>query len=202
MCAKGLSHLDLHAARARNPSLDQDFVASLDLADISDGIHRRAKDDRQRRCLFGRQAGVVLQKESRGHLHVLGVRAPSAESRQGEARRARHRAHIEVGFLLRKTGRRDDALADLEPRDTLSQFGHLARGVGTQDVREWDLLRDRTLTDVVIESVHARCQDLNQDMAELRTRTIHALIPEHVKIAKLVEHDGLHLGEFRPRAGH
>ena len=87
------------------------------------------------------QAGVILEHPVGGHLHVLGIGAPAPQAGQREAGRRDRGGDVVVLLFGRVAGRGDYAVADLEILDPFAQFGHLARGVGAQDVGKgklWD----------------------------------------------------------------
>ncbi len=174
------------------PGLDQYLVAGFDFADIPEGIHCRPQGNGQGGRFLGRQPGIVLHDETRGHFQELGIRTPPAETRQGEARRGNDGPHVEIGFLLGKPRRRDHALADLEARDSISQDSHLTGGIGSQDVREGDLRCDRSLANVVVEAVDTGSEHLDQDMAGLGLGRRDVLVLQNIEVTEFVYHCCFH----------
>ena len=172
--------------------MHQHLVAGHDTADRLDGMDGGRQHHRERRRLFGREARLVLDRGTGGHLDVLGIGATDGQTGQHEARRGDGRAVVDLGVIGRVTGDDDHPLADREFGDARAQLGDLAGGVDAEDVREGKLGDDRAFADVMVEPVDAGGEHLNQHMAGPRLGRRDVFELEHGGIAEFADDGCFH----------
>ncbi|MNP11005.1 hypothetical protein D3C76_1031730 [compost metagenome] len=170
MGAERTGDLDTHDPGARRTCMDQNPVTGLDLADDLHGADGDEQRYRHGGDLLHRQPGGVAQQEGFGHDRVLGIGAPDMGAGNRIARCGGNRPDVRFGGIGRVARHGDHAVAQLEAADTGAQFGDLAHGIRTEDVRERQMGIDLPQADIVVEAVDAGRQDLDQYLAGTGSR--------------------------------
>ena len=143
--------------------------------------------------LLSRQPGRILEDPLGGDLNILGVSARDSQSREGETRCGSSGTNVILLGILWKPGSWDHSIARLEATDPLTQLGHFPGGIRTQDVGEGKLSRDGSFPELVIESVDAGGQHLDQDVSWPGPGCFQVSVLQDIDITKLSDHCCFHV---------